>query len=245
MVTSATLLAVHGVRTPTAKGGWIETLLDRVTKDPRFASVDFEDGRYGFTLGFTAWLHVLRFWPGQQRRWVEYMKQRLLSIMHEHPGQPIDLIAHSYGTYLLYEAIRELPQVPIRTFVMIGAVVHTAETFEDTIGAGRIQTVINGCSRGDQIARWAPPPFGHSGYWGFRPKHHDTQGILTKPYPELPVFNLAPPDPHWRHGQYFSEEVDYIRCWLNLLVIAEHRPITSFDILEAENLLRQDLASPV
>jgi len=94
------------------------------------------------------------------------------------------------------------------------------------------------------VAKWAPPPFGHVGYWGFRPKHHDTQGILTQPYPDLPVFNVSPPWPDWRHGQYFSQPPDYYQVWLNLLVLAAMRKIMPFDIAEVEDTLKQHLANP-
>ena len=210
------ILAVHGIRTPTATGGWIRTFLTYLRQDARFANADFESGRYGYVYGVLAWLRIIRFFPGQQSKWIDLMIERLTDLSLEHPNHPIDILAHSYGTYICYEAIRRMALVKVRTFIMVAPVIKTAETFEDTVLVGKIQTLYNFCSRGDQVVKHAPPPFGHAGYWGFRPKATNAP-ILPQPYPDLRVFNVAAMKPKFGHSDWFRPEHHYYQTWLNLL----------------------------
>jgi hypothetical protein len=76
------------------------------------------------------------------------------------------------------------------------------------------------------VARFAPLPFGHSGYWGFRPEASDSL-IIAAPYHDRSIYNIDG-GLSIKHGGWFtSKNPNYYRQWLA-------------SILEVKEIMKED-----
>ena len=131
----------------------------------------------------------------------------------KYPDAEINILAHSFGTYISYEAIRQAgkdKKAPIRInkLILVGGIVSSHENFKDTIGEGLIKEVYNYCSYDDRVVRFNPL-FGHCGYIGFLP-------IGRRDHVEMPWPGVKNCRFEVRHSQWFDDDPpDFYRAWLN------------------------------
>lgn len=85
---------------------------------------------------------------------------------HEGPGAEVDLIGHSFGTWLAWHSVLDEgrgPRLFYRRMVFMGSIVSSGDDLRDQ---GRhFEAILNCWSDHDEVVRFAP--FGHAGYRGF------------------------------------------------------------------------------
>ena len=147
--------------------------------------------------------HVL---PFNVPRWIRnyYVGQfvRYLKNIHaEYPDREISVIAHSFGGWIMEQAIRDL-DFPIRTIVYVHCPIsaHIEHSFYHSwLSSGKIQKVVSWSSHNDfVIGRIALPPFGQNGYYGFIRSDFpdDRERPAEKPYHDIELYNRHSSEDH-------------------------------------------------
>jgi hypothetical protein len=186
------IFSLHGIRTG---GAWQKADLTRVLSEAGFdhLALDF---------GFFRALRLLR--PAARRRQVDWFRDRYTAEMRGRSSLP-SIIAHSFGTYIVAEAMRIYPEVCFNQVILCGSIVRQDFPWSKLIDSGRVQRVLNDCGQRDfwaGIVVWAVDDAGPSGVKGFS----DTAGGL--------VIQRSHPD--WRHSDFFYE-LNYRRNWTPFL----------------------------
>lgn len=96
---------------------------------------------------------------------------RLQDFQRRFPQAMLDVVCHSYGSWLVWHAIRLstrwTPILRIRRLILVASVLREDDPLEP-VRDGRIAQVMNHYSRNDWVVLLAPPPFGRAGCHGFR-----------------------------------------------------------------------------
>lgn len=164
---SSVIVAVHGVR---SHGEWTDTLEAKLEADPRFKDALFWAVDYPWTMAVVGWAQT--WWPWSRHTLTNWMERQLVRIQAQFPDAPLDIVSHSYGTWLTWHAIRRSFEhaTPIRArkVLMLGSVVHHDGPFFPLV-RGQIKRLVNFFSLNDTVVLFAPPPFGHAGQVGCVP----------------------------------------------------------------------------
>ena len=202
------VIGIHGIRTE-KKSNWINDLSIHMRLDHRFAEWGFIDASYGYF----EWIWTIV--PFFKRFRIKRFLSKLRKIQKKNPGVSINIIGHSYGTMIAYEAIKRSGKdgkypVKVDSLVLVASIVSAHEDFKETIGNYIIRNIYNYCSYADEVARYNP--FGHSGYWGFippKPREH-----INNPYPG--VYNRRY---DVEHSEWFDEDPpDFYTMWLDDII---------------------------
>ena len=160
---SRILLIAHGLRTDKKRAqGWMHPLRDKILA----AAPDYEAAylfEYGFlgVLGFRA-----PFIGGANRKHFVTREQRFVAWARKrHPGADVDLVAHSFGTYLADHSMHDDggPKAFYNRIVLMGCIMSSRDDWKDK--AGHYGPVLNLWSASDQVVEF--DTFGHAGWRGF------------------------------------------------------------------------------
>jgi TIR domain len=186
------IFSLHGIRTG---GAWQKADLTRILSEAGFdhLALDF---------GFFRALRLLR--PAVRRRQVDWFRDRYTAEMRGRSSLP-SVIAHSFGTYIVEEAMRIYPEVCFNQVILCGSIVRRDFPWSKLIDANRVRRVLNDCGQRDfwaGIVAWAVDDAGPSGVQGFS----DTAGghVIQRSHPD------------WRHSDFFYE-LNYRRNWTPFL----------------------------
>jgi WD40 repeat protein len=142
------IVTLHGIRT---YGRWQERLRRILSRDPRWQQENAEVlvYRYGFFTLFSFLIPFLRNLAVKQFR--DYLE----SLFGEQRPDRVDIVAHSFGSYLAIEALAS-PKlaggVHIHTAILCGSVLPPNRNLSQLLGPRRpIGRIINECGTGDAI----------------------------------------------------------------------------------------------
>lgn len=215
---SLSLLTVHGIRT---FGEW-QTRLKRLVSS-QTGNIDFQTYRYGY-------FPVLAFLiPYLRNREVNRFKQHLKSLIEDTPDRDIVIFSHSFGTYIVAQALKKIEadgnRPPVRMLVMSGSVLRARFDWSFSKSFGNFR-IVNDCGTSDFIL-WLSDAFapllgkaGKTGFHGF-----NNEKFLNR------FFNGG-------HDLYFQGDDFMKRYWLPLLDL--DRPVTEVDQRKS-NLLMDEV----
>jgi pimeloyl-ACP methyl ester carboxylesterase len=175
------VLVVHGMNT---RGEWQEELSWLIGRTYRHM-VPVAIYKYGK-------IQPGVMFPQRQRALARKLEAKLIKLSEEagraqYAGVP-DVIAHSFGTWLVAEALERNPALKIGRLILLGSVVRPNYPWQKLIGRNQIEAVLNHGATKDE---WVPraqffiPGSGPGGKHGFAP----------------PVTNVPATD--FRHSSYF------------------------------------------
>jgi len=205
------IFAIHGIRSK-KKGNWIYDFIDFAKKDPRFK----DDVFFAYTYGFVP--AVLSINPFFKYHSVKRLMKVLRKLTAKNPKRSLNIVAHSYGTELSFQAIKRSgedgkPAIKLDKLILVSSVVsrHGEIPYSDTLGAGKIKQLHCYCSYEDEVCRFNP--FGHSGYAGFSRDKYDSK-CYPKPFDDLEIYNhqaqIAEHSDYFKGTRYFKEWLDVI-----------------------------------
>jgi pimeloyl-ACP methyl ester carboxylesterase len=152
-----TVVSLHGIRT---HGAWQDALSLHLTR----SGFDYAPWKYGF---FKA---ISLVNPLARQRQVEWILERYTRLTETTKG-PISIIAHSFGTYVVAEAMIQYPSIKFDKIILCGSIVPCDYDWSKIIGdRGQASFVLNQYGRKDfwvRIAQWVIADAGPSGYRGF------------------------------------------------------------------------------
>jgi hypothetical protein len=137
------LITVHGIRT---FGQWQDRLKKLVTAaNPNIEVKEYGYGYFSvvaFLIPVVRWLAVIGF------------RRRLKLLLKTHPGAPVSIVAHSFGTHIVARALQsmkpaELPEIPV--VILAGSVLKSDFDWTALLNSGKLKRVINDCGIDDNI----------------------------------------------------------------------------------------------
>ena len=178
------LVIIHGIHTSKKDAaGWMPALGNHITEG--WASVVYAY-RYGWRSGV-----MMRFpivgWFSRRRR-VKAFQKFVARVKATHPGAEVDVVAHSYGTWIAHYAMtkgKPTRRTSYNRMVYMGSIVHQNEDWTLV----PVKQALNLYSPKDKVVK-AAPGFGESGEIGF--DHADGERVTN--------LNLTP----YSHGDYLA-----------------------------------------
>lgn len=171
------LIALHGIRT---RGPWQEQLQWLV--DRQFLrTVPFKNWKYGRIL-FCALVPALQ--RRVVRRFLREVKRaqsEVVGVLRPGPGPPPDVVAHSFGSWIVARALRDDPTLQLGHLVLVGSIVRPDWPWAATLERKQITGLLNYCGDSDpwvQLAERFIPDSGPSGSRGFTEQHDQLLNVL-------------------------------------------------------------------
>jgi hypothetical protein len=191
------VITVHGIRT---YGDWQDEL--KKLLEAAEPGVTIRLYRYGFFSSLAFLIPPLRWLVGRQFR--SFFLQEVRSAPE---GARIDLVAHSFGTYLAASALRFLPEgKKINTVIFAASVLPASFPWYKYLQAGSVGRVVNECGWDDSVlvlCQSAALLMGMAGRIGFHGMVGDR--FVNRYY-------------RWGHGGYFDPHQQFMRDqWVPLL----------------------------
>lgn len=208
----APVILLHGIRT---YARWQKELGDALSQR-QFAHHTHDFGRFG----------LRRFaWKASRTRRVEVFYDWYCGIRHSYSGglksrpdfRP-DIIAHSFGTYIVGYGLRKFPDLKFRKIIFCGAILPRDFDWSLPFGRGQVLEVQNDYGVDDvwsRLARRLVGDAGSSGAEGF---------LLTSPLIRQRRFE------EFRHSDYFRP--GHYDQWIEFL----EEPSVSFRIVRSSSL---------
>ncbi len=206
------IFAIHGIRSA-KKDNWIYKFIDFASKDKRFKNDIMVPHTYGYLWALNSVNPKTKF------DHVKSVMKELRSLTSQYPDAKLNIVAHSYGTELSYQAIKRSgedgkPPIKVDKLILVASIVsaHREIPYTDTLREGKLNKLHCYCSYEDEVCRYNP--FGHSGCWGFLRHVHDPK-CYKKPFKDLELYNHQ--QKSLEHGDYFKGTKFY-KEWLEILV---------------------------
>jgi len=157
---------------------------------------------YGVVGAITSWFGLFQL---SKMMAVRRYKKFLDSVAANYPGYKVHIIAHSFGTVVSHQVLyEELSYIKVTSLHLIGGVIsaHIQNNYlDEMLMANELEYCVVWSSHDDEVARFAPPPFGHLGYWGIiRDYTGDRTKPVWQPYEYLKLFNRPT---GYEHNGYF------------------------------------------
>ncbi len=205
------IFAIHGIRSP-KKDNWVYKFIDFADKDSRFK----DDIKIPHSYGYLLALNSVN--PKTKFDHVKSVMKELRALTDKYPAAELNIVAHSYGTELSYQAIKRSGEdgkqaIKVNKLILVASIVsaHREIPYTDTLRVKKLKALHCYCSYEDEVCRYNP--FGHSGCWGFLRHVHDPK-CYDKPFKDLEIYN---------HQQKSLEHCDYFKGtkffkeWLNII----------------------------
>ncbi|SDM54883.1 response regulator [Polaromonas sp. JS666] len=199
----ATLISVHGIRT---FGQWQVRLRNLVEKNTD--QVNFHTYKFGY---FSSLLFLI---PIARTYQVRRLRDRLESAIEAAHNQTLFIFCHSFGTYLVAHALKELVNAkvhfPSMTLVLSGSVLESGFDWGFLTRDTRVR-IVNDCGADDKIL-WLSEAFvygtgmaGRDGFHGF-----NNQALMNR------YFNGG-------HSLYFDGDEFMAKYWIPLITLHESK----------------------
>lgn len=194
--------SIHGIKT---RGAWQKEL--QASFDQARAGLEHRPLDFGLFGALALLIPALR-----DRKIAWFLDQYTRIIKEEQLGStPPSIIAHSFGTYIVAQAMERYPEIRFDRLVMCGSIVRRDYPWSHRARSGQIIRALNDFGRRDiwvRVAEWVVADAGSSGYEGFS----DTaDNCLVQRRHET-----------WRHSDYFYR-LNYERNWIPF-IIGAHDP---------------------
>ncbi|UFW69196.1 hypothetical protein [Bradyrhizobium sp. WU425] len=144
------VITVHGIRT---YGRWQKRLGDALGQDSRWNVIGGEDELMHYRYGiFTLFSFLV---PFVRNLAVRQFRAYLEAAAGSRNWSRVDIVAHSFGAYLVVETLRYAdlsPQVRVNTVILCGAAISPNTILANVVGVGKpVGRLINECGTRDGI----------------------------------------------------------------------------------------------
>lgn len=175
-------VVIHGMNT---RGSWQEDLVWKLSNLYRYSIpvYVYKYGlvRIGVTLGFLQRLKV--------KKLVKQLKNISRIANRRNPGRKPDVIAHSFGTWLISHALKEHPDLRIGRLILLGSIIRPDFDWKKLLDNEQVEAILNHSAGKDipvrccqlfipdsgpggkvgflskEVITIKSPEFGHSGYF--------------------------------------------------------------------------------
>lgn len=171
------LIALHGIRT---EGQWQQELQWLVDREFRH-TIPFRNWKYGRIL-YSAMLPPLQ--RGIVTRFVEDVRKserQLVNVLSPGPAPAPDVVAHSFGTWVVANALTANPGLRLGHVVLVGSIIPRDWDWQRVFNRSQVSGVLNYCGDRDLpvlLAKRFIPKAGASGRKGFTRRHPRLLNVL-------------------------------------------------------------------
>lgn len=220
------IVLIHGIWASSKGSNWQDQFEEFALS--KYDDIKVYKFKYGFMPALLSWSMTF----GKSFQIPHFIRQMyvnaFVSFVRKVKEQQVDykvsIIAHSFGGWITECALNKILRdnalnavvyvhCPISSHIENGR-------HEKWLKSGMIQSFHSWSSYEDEVMRFAPPPFGHLGYWGFvrdgMPK--DRTGPKKKPYRHLKIFNNHTNEEHsavldklYKYGDRLLDQVKAVR----------------------------------
>lgn len=148
------VILIHGIRTLARWVGPVNTIL----RDDQFLTETF---RYGYLHTIATLLHKFFL-----EKFSRQLYERYCHIRELNPGIDVSVIAHSFGTLVVADAITRYDDIFLDKLIVVASVINENYDWSAIVQQGRIMAVLNECAGRDLIpilAKAYVPNAGSSG----------------------------------------------------------------------------------
>jgi len=203
------LITVHGIRT---FGEW-QNRLKRIVNNvsPNINVISY---KYGYFSVLAYLVPIFRKYAANK------FKKQLIQYVNEANITTIDIVAHSFGTYIVATAIKAMQShdIKIRNIIFAGSVLPANYDWQNLLSTKSVQRLINDCGKYDipLVLNGLLVPFvGSAGYTGFIGMNSD---ILVNRY-----FNGGHCHYFVKNGNSYDDFME--QYWLPVIITDESTPI--------------------
>lgn len=170
------IISIHGVR---SRGKWQKDL-GKYIHDSDRTDIKYMPYKYGWIPAFYCVIPFIRkHYIKKFKKWARHQ----FSFLH---GQNNVIVAHSFGTYVAFHALKQIKWLKINKLILFGSVLHCREDFNNMV-PDIIREIDNFHSLEDEVCKYNP--LGHAGHFGFRDKNITSKKWHKKPYKKIKVIN--------------------------------------------------------
>lgn len=205
------IFAIHGIRSP-KKDNWVYKFTDFAKEDTRFKDDIMVPHPYGYLLALNS------INPKTKFDHVKEVMAALRTLTKQYPDAELNIVAHSYGTELSYQAVKRSgedgkPPIKVNKLILVASIVsaHREIPYTDTLKAKKLNELHCYCSYEDEVCRYNP--FGHSGCFGFLRSAYDMK-CYRKPFKDLEIYNRQ--QFTLEHCDYFKGD-KFFKEWLDII----------------------------
>ncbi|MFA5060032.1 MAG: hypothetical protein WC676_05340 [Candidatus Omnitrophota bacterium] len=205
------IFAIHGIQS-VQKDNWVNKFVNYINEDERFDG----DIKIPHTYGYLRALNSVNMKTKFDH--VKSVMRELRSLTTQYPDAELNIVGHSYGTELSYQAIKRSEEdgkspIKVNKLILVASIVsaHREIPYDDTLRAGKLNELHCYCSYNDEVCRYNP--FGHSGCFGFLRSAYDMK-CYQKPFKDLEIYNHQ--QKTLEHGDYF-EGTKFYKEWLDVI----------------------------
>lgn len=151
------VMIIHGIRTVAP---WMDDVAHELTAA----------GFHAETLDYDVFGATQLAWPRSRRGKVDWLRREYERVCERNGDQVPSIVAHSFGTYLVANALR-IYKLKFDRVVFCGAIVSRTYPWKSMVKAGLVKGVLNDYGKQDfwaWIVGWFVKDAGSSGYKGFR-----------------------------------------------------------------------------
>lgn len=211
------IISVHGIRTkiedctawPSVFNTWLTENYAKEMKAGDLVHLPFSYGFIGAIgsdiINVLTWMGLGKFANSFA---VTKFSKFIKSVIAAYPGYKINLVSHSFGTWVTHQALIDHPDIRINQYHLFGAVVsaHISKNgIDELLMLRQVKQIVVWPSHNDMVVRYiAVPPFGHLGFWGLLTEDPKDRTIPKwKPFSHLEAYNRLL---HCGHSDYFIPE---------------------------------------
>jgi pimeloyl-ACP methyl ester carboxylesterase len=189
------VLTLHGVQ---SRGVWQKDVVPALS---RYGMVHYPLD-YG---NYSPW-NILR--PSLRESKVEWLNTRVQEIREREKVERLSVIAHSFGTYIVAQAVKKHQHILLDQVVLCGSILDRGFDWTPLLASGQINAVLNEHSRRDGVVRlvqwlsrchWPVPDTGAAGISGFSKPADRLQNARFDRYRHSDYFQRGHPERSWVH----------------------------------------------
>jgi pimeloyl-ACP methyl ester carboxylesterase len=211
------IVSVHGIRTkiedvtswPGEFDKWLRTNYTHEMNCGDLVHLPFSYGFIGAVgsdiINVLTWMGLGKFANSfAVAKFAKFMRQ----VIDSYPGYKVNIVAHSFGTWVVHQALETHPDLHINQYHLFGAVIsaHISKNWiDEMLMTKQINQVMVWPSHSDMVVRYiAVPPFGHLGFWGLLTEDPQDRNVPKwKPFTYLEAYNRLLT---CGHSGYFTPE---------------------------------------
>jgi pimeloyl-ACP methyl ester carboxylesterase len=187
------VILIHGIKSKAEGMIKIRERLFQRTDHPETVVRIFNYRRFPAVI---AGFPVISYFKNVRDTYRDYLAHYIGKLMCQFPNSELDVVAHSFGTFLISEALKNHPTISVDRMILLGSVVDTDFQWSSFIRAGRVDYVCNFVGESDWVQYLSGLTFvgmGTSGSYGFKT---EIPGAVENVYP----------DPTWNHTSYSKKD---------------------------------------
>lgn len=210
------IISLHGIRTKEEDpkewqiefDGWLRKNYETEIANATLVHLPFSYGVVSvfrfLTIGFFTWLRLTSVVNSIA---INKFTKFLTDTVAAYPGYKIHIVAHSFGTWVSHETLRNNANLKISTLNLFGGIIsaHIRNNWVDEmLMTKQMERCVVWSSHSDGVVRFATPPYGHIGYWGaITEADKDRIKPPWQPFAYLELYNRST---SFGHCDYFIPE---------------------------------------